>query len=60
MRKIEIEKTTWNSFTFKRVYLNSKISCPICPPNKGCNKKSGRDSRKKNWKLFRDTQYKQL
>ena len=49
-------RITTNSKVFKCLYYRDKLSCPICPPNKGCNYKHYRKPR--NWKGFRKKQWK--
>lgn len=63
MRRIEVLRTTTNSRTYKltrRPYIAYFHGyCPYCPPNKGCNRYEGKKStRRKSWKYYRKTQYK--
>ena len=40
MKPTLIEKTTTHRATFKRVHKwNQKLSCHICKPHRGCNRK---------------------
>lgn len=50
-----IKKITSNNKEFKASLYYGEI-CPICKPNRGCNRRSkGHD---RNWKRFRKTQWK--
>jgi len=49
-------KTITDRKTFKRVWLSKELSCPICGPNKGCNR--ARKKIDKCWKQHRKTKWK--
>ena len=53
------EKKTIKSTMDSRVYkmaIRQNLYCPICGPNKGCNRNRNNDN--KSWKTYRDTQWK--
>lgn len=55
MRNFEEKRTTTNSSVYKKVAIFPQFGCPICAPNKGCNK--NRDNNYLNWKSHRKTQW---
>ena len=55
MRQIT-KKNTTNSRVYKMIAIINELSCPMCPPNKGCNRK--RDWKARNWKDYRNNQWK--
>ncbi len=53
-------KKTLKNTQDSRVYnmaLRQNQGCPICPPNRGCNR--NRDNDNRNWKRWRDNQWKE-
>ena len=59
MRAIEEYKTTTNSRVYNMMMREcSSISCPICGPNKGCNRY--REYGNLSWKGKRKTQWKEI
>lgn len=53
--KVVIETTT-NSKEYKRLTGYQVSGCPICAPNRGCNRM--RNSVRRSWKKYRNTQWK--
>ncbi len=56
MREKKLIKDTMNSQVYKKA-LRQNMGCPICPPNRGCNR--NRDNDNRNWKRWRGTQWKE-
>lgn len=54
-KKRVLENTT-DSRVYKLTAREGVMSCPICPPHRGCNRDYFGVER--NWKKFRKTQYK--
>lgn len=48
---------TTNSKEYKMVKRQLDLGCPICRPNKGCNR--NRDNDFKCWKRYRKTQWRE-
>ena len=48
---------TNNSKEYKMAKREMTLGCPICPPNKGCNR--NRDNDYKCWKRYRKTQWRE-
>jgi hypothetical protein len=53
----EEEQETTNTYVYNQVREFKRKSCPVCPPNKGCNG-AWRIKKNKSWKQYRKTQYK--
>jgi hypothetical protein len=56
MRNKKTIKNTMNSQVYKMA-IKSNLGCPICPPNKGCNRYKNTDL--KSWKNYRGNQWKE-
>ena len=56
MREKKTLQNTMNSRVYKMA-LRQNMGCPICPPNKGCNR--NRDNNYKSWKNYRDNQWRE-
>jgi hypothetical protein len=54
----EILKTTDNASVYKKVFVKLHLHCPICPPNKGCNRQAKWNNDYECWKTNRKTQWK--
>ena len=62
MRKKRRNKETLQLTNNSNEYKNAKrqldkIGCPVCPPNRGCNR--NRDNDYKSWKRYRKTQWRE-
>ena len=53
--KTNLMKTTDNSSVYRKE-LNKSFYCEICGARSGCNR-NGDHSDRKNWKRYRNTQY---
>lgn len=42
MRNYDDQRTTTDNYVYKRLAIYSQLGCPICGPNKGCNRNSKR------------------
>lgn len=49
-------KNIYDSRTWRRIWLNNKLGCPICGVNSGCNRLYKNHER--NWKTYRRTKWK--
>jgi len=58
MKNEKLLKNTMNSQVYNKA-LRQNLGCPICPPNKGCNRKSKNYNCFISWKNFRGTQWKE-
>ena len=57
-RRAEEFKDTDNRSVYKKLFTKLYSSCPMCSPNKGCNKRSRNRFHIRTWKKFRKTKYK--
>lgn len=55
MRNKKLIKNTMNSQVYKMA-LNANLGCPICGPNRGCNRNRNNNN---NWKNNRDNQWRE-
>lgn len=53
-----ILKTTDNSSVYKKAFIKLYSSCPMCSPNKGCNRYDSYFNDCNCWKSNRTTQWK--
>ena len=53
-----ILKTTDNASVYKKAFVNLYFHCPICSPNKGCNRQAKWTHDNESWKSNRKTQWK--
>lgn len=59
MKRRKNKKTvqiTDNSKEYKMAKREITLGCPICPPNRGCNRNRDYDN---SWKNFRKTQWRE-
>ena len=56
MKNRDLIKHTNNSRVYKMTVREEILGCPICSPNKGCNRNRNTDY--KSWKTYRKTQWK--
>lgn len=57
MKANKILAETTDSRTYKLASRTKELlACPVCAPNKGCNRRRKRMQR--NWKKFRETKFK--
>lgn len=49
-------KSETNNTVYKK-YLQTSFHCSRCPPNKGCNSRSGKFGIDNNWKCHRNSQW---
>jgi len=56
MREKKTLKHTMNSQVYNKA-LRQNMGCPICPPNRGCNR--NRDNHSLSWKGYRNSQWKE-
>ena len=57
MKKKDEMDYTGNSRVYKMFRRTFKLSCEVCPPNKGCNRR--RKKELNNWKNYRKNQWKE-
>ena len=50
--------TTDNSSVYRKALINTVCSCPLCSPNRGCNRQSKWSNDNECWKSNRKTQWK--
>ena len=55
-RRAKTLKYTTDSRVYKMTKRKMEISCPICSPNRGCNRM--RNFYNRSWKHYRKTQWK--
>jgi hypothetical protein len=48
-------ETTTNNKVYKMALYDLILGCPICAPNRGCNRNRNYDN---SWKSYRKTQWK--
>lgn len=53
MRNTKKLKSETNNSVYNKL-MCANLGCPICPPNRGCNRKS---RRLRNWKAYRKQQW---
>jgi len=57
MKANKILAETTDSLTYKLAFRTKELlACPLCGPNKGCNRR--RKQMQRNWKKFRKTKFK--
>ena len=54
----KILETTDNASVYKKAFIKFYSRCPICSPNKGCNKQRSYNLDCECWKSNRKTQWK--
>jgi hypothetical protein len=53
-------KEVIDSRTFRIIWLRNRLGCDRCRPHRGCNRYRRYNRHKTNWKLNRETQWKQM
>lgn len=54
----EILESTDNPSVYKKAFIKLYSSCPMCSPNRGCNKQRKYNHDCENWKSSRRSQWK--
>lgn len=57
MKNFDVIRNTSNSRVYKMTVREEILRCPICPPNKGCNR--ARKNIDNSWKEHRDNQWRE-
>ena len=55
MKNFEMLKTTGNSSVYRKAFIKLYSKCPMCSPNRGCNRHFSTDIN--SWKRKRLTQW---